>query len=123
MYEKLVDVMKDENGMADCYARMAKLAADALDDRAKAVELWGRVVDIRGEDAIALSGLADLLPKLGAQCFQVGGHGQGVQSIPVFLEGQFLDVELVEDVLLEEPHGLLLRLTARHHDHPRQQRR
>ena len=47
-------------GMADCYARMAKLAADALDDRAKAVELWGRVVDIRGEDAIALSGLADL---------------------------------------------------------------
>ena len=46
--------------MADCYARMAKLAADALDDRAKAVELWGRVVDIRGEDAIALSGLADL---------------------------------------------------------------
>ena len=38
-------------GMADCYARMAKLAADALDDREKAVELWGRVVDIRGEDA------------------------------------------------------------------------
>jgi hypothetical protein len=37
--------------MADCYARMAKLAADALDDRARAVELWGRVVDIRGEDA------------------------------------------------------------------------
>ncbi len=60
VYEKLVDVMKDENGMADCYARMAKLAADALDDRPRAVELWGRVVDIRGEDAIALSGLADL---------------------------------------------------------------
>ena len=39
---------------------MAKLAADALDDRDKAVELWGRVVDMRGEDAIALSGLADL---------------------------------------------------------------
>ena len=52
--------MKDDDGLADCYARMAKLAADALDDREKAVELWGRVVDIRGEDAIALSGLADL---------------------------------------------------------------
>ena len=51
---------KDDDGLADCYARMAKLAADALDDREKAVELWGRVVDIRGEDAIALSGLADL---------------------------------------------------------------
>ncbi len=60
IYEKLVDVAKDDDRMADCYARMAKLAADALDDRAKAIELWGRVVDIRGEDAIALSGLADL---------------------------------------------------------------
>ena len=60
IYEKLVDVAKDESRMADCYARMAKIAADALDDRAKAIELWGRVVDIRGEDAIALSGLADL---------------------------------------------------------------
>ena len=60
VYEKIVDVTSDEMGLADCYARMAKLAADALDDRAKAVELWGRVVDIRGEDAIALSGLADL---------------------------------------------------------------
>ena len=60
IYEKLVDVATDDDGLADCYARMAKLAADALDDREKAVELWGRVVDIRGEDAIALSGLADL---------------------------------------------------------------
>ena len=59
-YEKLVDIQKDDDGLADCYARMAKLAADALDDREKAVDLWGRVVDIRGEDAIALSGLADL---------------------------------------------------------------
>ena len=60
VYEKLVDIAGDESGMADCYARMAKLAADALDDRTRAVELWGRVVDIRGEDAIALAGLADL---------------------------------------------------------------
>src|SRR4029078_7159811 len=60
VYEKLVDVMDNGSGMADCYARMAKLAADALHNRDKAVELWGRVVDIRGEDAIALSGLADL---------------------------------------------------------------
>jgi tetratricopeptide (TPR) repeat protein len=60
VYEKLVDVAKDDSRLADCYARMAKIAADALDDRAKAIELWGKVVDIRGEDAIALSGLADL---------------------------------------------------------------
>src|SRR6185312_2353416 len=60
IYDKLSGLTSDEMGLADCYARMAKLAADALDDRAKAVELWGKVVDIRGEDAIALSGLADL---------------------------------------------------------------
>ena len=46
--------------MAECYSRMAKLATDALDQREKAVELWGRVVDLRGKDTIALSGLADL---------------------------------------------------------------
>ena len=33
IYEKMVDVAADEMGMADCYARMAKIAADALDDR------------------------------------------------------------------------------------------
>ena len=60
IYEKIAEITSDEMGLADCYARMAKLAADALDDRARAVELWGKVVDIRGEDAIALSGLADL---------------------------------------------------------------
>ena len=60
VYEKLSGLTSDEMALADCYARMAKLAADALDDRSKAVELWGKVVDIRGEDAIALSGLADL---------------------------------------------------------------
>ena len=60
VYEKLVDVAKDDAALAECYSRMAKLASDALDEREKAVELWGRVVDLRGRDTIALSGLADL---------------------------------------------------------------
>jgi tetratricopeptide (TPR) repeat protein len=60
IYEKLVDVAKDDGMMAECYSRMAKLASDALGQRGKAVELWGRVVDLRGRDIIALSGLADL---------------------------------------------------------------
>jgi golgin subfamily B member 1 len=60
VYEKLVDVARDESTMADCYARMAKLAADALGQREKAVELWGRVLDVRGDDPDALGGLADL---------------------------------------------------------------
>ena len=41
----MVDIAPATRGMADCYARMAKIASDALDDREKAVELWGRVVD------------------------------------------------------------------------------
>lgn len=60
IYEKLVDTTSDEQAMADCYARMAKLATDALGQREKAVELWGRVLDVRGDDPAALGGLADL---------------------------------------------------------------
>jgi tetratricopeptide (TPR) repeat protein len=60
VYEKLVDTTSDEQTMADCYARMARLATDALGQRDKAVELWGRVLDVRSEDPAALGGLADL---------------------------------------------------------------
>jgi tetratricopeptide (TPR) repeat protein len=60
VYEKLVDTTNDEATMADCYARMAKLATDALGQRDKAVELWGRVLDVRSDDPAALGGLADL---------------------------------------------------------------
>src|SRR5262249_49139344 len=37
VYEKLVDTTNDEQTMADCYARMAKLSTDALGQREKAV--------------------------------------------------------------------------------------
>ena len=60
VYEKLIDVARNDDEIAACYARMAKLAADALNDRDKAVELWARVLDLRGDDATALAGLADL---------------------------------------------------------------
>jgi len=60
VYEKLIDVAKDDGEIAACYARMARLATDALDQRDKAIELWGRVLDLRGDDAIGLAGLADL---------------------------------------------------------------
>ena len=60
VYEKMVDIAKDDAEIAAAYARMARLATDALDQRVKAVELWGRVLDLRGPDATALAGLADL---------------------------------------------------------------
>jgi tetratricopeptide (TPR) repeat protein len=60
VYEKLLDIAPDEIAKADCYAHMAKLASDALGQRELAVELWGKVVAIRGRDRVALAGLADL---------------------------------------------------------------
>ncbi len=60
IYEKMVDIAPGDEGMSECYARMAKIASDGLNDREKAVDLWGRVVDLRGEDPIALGALADL---------------------------------------------------------------
>ena len=60
VYEKMVDIAIGDEGMADCYARMARIASDALNDREKAIELWGKVVDLRGEDPMALGALAGL---------------------------------------------------------------
>ncbi|WP_232296588.1 tetratricopeptide repeat protein [Plesiocystis pacifica] len=59
-YQKMVDVANTDDDMAGCYQRMAKLASDALDRPLDAVDLWGRVLDLRGEDPLALSELAGL---------------------------------------------------------------
>ena len=59
-YEKLIDVAADDAEMADVYARMARIASDALDNVDRAVELWTRVLDIRGEEPQALAALAEL---------------------------------------------------------------
>jgi tetratricopeptide (TPR) repeat protein len=60
VYEKMIDIAQGDDGVADCYAHMAKIASDALGDNDKAAELWGRVLDLRGEDPTALWELADL---------------------------------------------------------------
>jgi len=59
-YEKMVDIANGDEAMADCYAHMAKIASHGLNQRERAVELWGRVIDMRGEDPVALGALADL---------------------------------------------------------------
>ncbi|PIE17900.1 MAG: hypothetical protein CSA65_07020 [Proteobacteria bacterium] len=59
-YEKMIDIAPGDAGVADCYARMAKIASDALDDASQAQDLWTRVLDLRGEDPVALWALADL---------------------------------------------------------------
>ena len=59
-YEKLIDTADSDTEMADIYARMARISSDALHDEDKAIELLGRVLDIRGEEPQALAALADL---------------------------------------------------------------
>jgi tetratricopeptide (TPR) repeat protein len=59
-YEKLVDVATDDSEMADVYARMARISSDALNSEDRAIELWTRVLDIRGEEPQALQALSEL---------------------------------------------------------------
>ncbi|HTM19059.1 MAG TPA: tetratricopeptide repeat protein [Kofleriaceae bacterium] len=59
-YEKMIDVADGDDEMAEIYARMARLAQDALDDEPGAIDMWGRVLDIRGEQPQPLEALADL---------------------------------------------------------------
>ena len=60
IYERMLDVAEGDDGMAECYARMAKISSDALGDSARSRDLWSRVLDLRGEDLVALWALADL---------------------------------------------------------------
>jgi tetratricopeptide (TPR) repeat protein len=60
VYEKMVDIAPGDEALADCYAHMARLQQDALGDEEKATDLWGRVIDLRGEDPIALEAQGDL---------------------------------------------------------------
>ena len=56
----MVDIADGDAGMADRYARMARIASDALNERDKSIELWNKVIDLRGEDPMALGQLAGL---------------------------------------------------------------
>ncbi len=60
VYEKMLDIAPGDQALSDCYARMAKITSDVLGQRERAVELWRRVLDLRGADPLALSALGDL---------------------------------------------------------------
>jgi len=60
VYEKMLDIAPGDQALSDCYARMAKITSDVLGERERAVELWRRVLDLRGADPLALSALGDL---------------------------------------------------------------
>jgi tetratricopeptide (TPR) repeat protein len=60
VYEKMLDIAPGDQALSDCYARMAKITSEVLGGREKSVELWRRVLDLRGADPLALQALADL---------------------------------------------------------------
>ena len=57
VYEKLVDIAGDERAWPTATRGWPSWPPTRSTIATRAVELWGRVVDIRGEDAIALAGL------------------------------------------------------------------
>ena len=60
IFERKLDVAPGDSTRADLYAKMAVTAAEAMDQIDKGIELWGNVLDIRGEDPEALQALGIL---------------------------------------------------------------
>ncbi|MCS6797689.1 MAG: tetratricopeptide repeat protein [Myxococcota bacterium] len=68
LYETFERELRSEPGdsrAAEILASMAYLAAGYLDEPERAVALWQKVLDLRGEDPEALSALGDLYARLG----------------------------------------------------------
>lgn len=60
VYEKMVDIQDSDDGMAECYARIARISSETLNEPERAVEMWIKVIDLRGDNAMALGELAKL---------------------------------------------------------------
>ncbi|NOY93292.1 MAG: tetratricopeptide repeat protein [Deltaproteobacteria bacterium] len=59
-FERELDVVVGDAPQAETLAKMARLAYDQLEDAGQAIELWQKVLDLRGEDPEALSALGDI---------------------------------------------------------------
>jgi len=59
-FEKELSIALGDSQQADVFARMARLSSNRLRDQEKAIGLWQRVLDLRGEDAEALNALGDI---------------------------------------------------------------
>ncbi|MBK8260921.1 MAG: tetratricopeptide repeat protein [Nannocystis sp.] len=64
-YQRISDIANTDEDMAACFQRMAKIASECLSREGDAVDLWGRVLDLRGEDGLALGELAILHQRSG----------------------------------------------------------
>ena len=59
-YERELSVVVGDEAQAKILASMARLASDHLDDQDRAVSLWKRVLDLRGEDAESLNAIGNI---------------------------------------------------------------
>jgi tetratricopeptide (TPR) repeat protein len=58
--EREAEAVFGDSARADVLAKLARVQADYLGDAEKAIELWRKVLDLRGEDAEALNALGDI---------------------------------------------------------------
>ncbi len=64
-FEKELSIALGDTQQAEVFARMAKLSSNRLRDPEKAIGLWQRVLDLRGEDPEALNALGDIYASQG----------------------------------------------------------
>jgi len=64
-FEKELSIALGDSQQAEVFARMAKLSSNRLRDPEKAIGLWQRVLDLRGEDPEALNSLGDIYASQG----------------------------------------------------------
>ncbi|MFZ1864320.1 MAG: tetratricopeptide repeat protein [Polyangiales bacterium] len=64
-FEKELSIALGDSQQAEVFARMARLSSNRLRDPEKAIGLWQRVLDLRGEDPEALNALGDIYASQG----------------------------------------------------------
>ncbi|MBW2403630.1 MAG: tetratricopeptide repeat protein, partial [Deltaproteobacteria bacterium] len=64
-FEKELSIALGDSQQAEVFARMAKLSSNRLRDPEKAIGMWQRVLDLRGEDPEALNALGDIYASQG----------------------------------------------------------
>jgi tetratricopeptide (TPR) repeat protein len=64
VYQRELENASGDSAEAEIRGRIARLAADKLGQRERAIETWRAVLDLRGEDPEALHALADLYESL-----------------------------------------------------------
>lgn len=64
IFQKESEVVLGDTARSDVIAKMARVAADHLNDPERAIQLWKEVLDLRGEDPEALNALGNLYARL-----------------------------------------------------------